>query len=131
MVKIESTAEDLTQESLITAYRQIETFQRRASFFTWLWRIAHNKALGWLRKQKKEATIEFKEELYHPAEKKEKEVVAGELLAFLPEKQRRVYQMFEIEHLSQKEIAVRLGIPPGTVRSRIHYARKRLGKYLI
>jgi len=125
IVKLESIAEDMTQETCITAYREIASFQGRSSFFTWLWRIGHNKALGWLRKQKREPLLEFKDALYHPPEKEE-EITLDELLAFLPQKQQVVYRMFAIEHKSQKEIAAQLGIPQGTVRSRIYYARKRL-----
>lgn len=130
MVKSESSAEDLTQESFIAAYRNIATFQKRASFFTWLWRIAHNKALGWLRSQKKEHVLEFKEEIYYPPEVEEEKESISELLQFLPKRQEIVYRLFELENLSQKEIASQLNIPLGTVRSRIHYARKNLIKLL-
>lgn len=128
IVKDESITEDLTQEAFISAYHHIGQFQQNSSFFTWLWRIGHNKALAWLRTQKKRPTVEFKEELYYGvsnSDDESKEIIPY-LLQFLPEKQRVTYQMFAIERLSQKEIAARLGVPLGTVRSRIYYARKNL-----
>jgi len=126
MVKDEGIAEDLTQEAFIAAYQHLHEFQGRSRFSTWLWRIGHNKALSYLRKQKEPTPLPFKEECYQAPSNEEEEAIVEELLAHLSPKHAETYRLFVVEHLPQKEIAKRLGIPHGTVRSRIHYARSKL-----
>ncbi len=122
LVHDQSAAEDLVQESFLHAYQHLDQFKMKAAFSTWVWRIAHNKSLNYLRKQKE--VPHLKEELVEaPLVDPE---MAKECLPLLPEKQRLVFEMFYIQQLSQKEIAKVLGIPHGTVRSRIHYAKQRL-----
>jgi RNA polymerase sigma-70 factor, ECF subfamily len=121
-------AEDLTLEAFIHAYEHLKEFRREARFSTWLWRIAHNLSLNYLKKQHPES--QFREELLPKSqliakEKFEKESLIP-YLERLPPKLKNVLELYLFQELSQKEIAVQLKIPYGTVRSRLFYARKKI-----
>ncbi|MCH9704404.1 MAG: sigma-70 family RNA polymerase sigma factor, partial [Chlamydiae bacterium] len=110
-----SLAEDVTQESFLRAFSHLKEFEQRSSFYTWLWRIAHNACVDALRKEKPH--LELHEEQQAVAQKED----VNELVDLLPPKQRRIFKLY-LEGMSQKEIAQRLNLPYGTVRSRLHYA---------
>lgn len=128
MVADQEIAEDLTQETFVKAYRHLAEFRKQARFSTWLYTIARREALNFLKKQKQEVLFD----------ETASEGVADTLpmgdavekgLSLLTEKQREVFRLFEMEGLSVKEIAAKLGIPSGTVRSRLFYARQRLRNF--
>jgi RNA polymerase sigma-70 factor, ECF subfamily len=136
IVKDEEIAEDLTQETFVRAFQQLASFRMEARFSTWLWRIAHNLALHYL-KTHRQIEQEFREELL-PLKFLKKEEVDEELMlkikramVILSPKQRQVFEMYDLQHIPQKEIAAKLGIAHGTVRSRIHYARKKIKRFLL
>ena len=129
----ESLAEDLAQETFVRAFQHLDSFQRRARFATWVWRIAHNLSLNFLKKKRLHEEP-LKEELIsapidHPPESAFMEQVE-EALNTLDEKHRIVFELYDLKHIPQKEIAAQLNIPHGTVRSRLHYARQRVRKFL-
>lgn len=135
IVKDEEIAEDLTQETFLRAFQRLQTFRMEARFSTWLWRIAHNLSLNYL-KQHPKVEQEFKEELFVP-KFIEKEEVDEELmerihqaLEKLSPKHRIVFEMYDLKHIPQKQIAAELNISHGTVRSRLHYARKKIREFL-
>ena len=125
-------AEDAVQEAFIRAWQRLHTYKPRSSFRSWLYRIAVNAALDMLRRQKATVDIEAlpiaaagqgPEKVVETRERAEN--VRQAVLA-LPETSRAVLVLREYEGLSYKEIADTLGIPIGTVMSRLNYARKRL-----
>ncbi|MBS0623604.1 MAG: RNA polymerase sigma factor [Verrucomicrobia bacterium] len=127
LTKDESAAEDLTQEACLKALHNLPGFKEHAAFGTWLWRIAHNLCLDYLRKQNHHPTISLEEE-----KTKAQDVdgsVIQDCLEHLPLKQREVFELFYVQKLSQKEIAKKINVPHGTVRSRLHYAKKKLRKF--
>jgi len=132
MVKDDEVALDLLQDASIHAFQKLGSFKQKSTFYTWYWRIAHNLALNWLKKQKRASLVELKSEqmaTQEPSflqEVQDNEVVL-EKMALLSEKQRLVFELYVVEKLSQKEIAGRLKVPVGTVRSRLFYARKKMG----
>jgi len=137
-------AADLTQECFIKAFRSLDRFKGRSQFFTWLYRIAVNATLTHLKKNRYRRFFSFEnlnEEGIHPdlAEalaskvKTERPVMLNELqeklneaLQSLSPKHRTVVVLFEIEGLSHEEISDVLGASVGTVRSRLHYAKRQL-----
>ena len=125
LLKDPSLAQDVAQESFIRAYKNLKQFRENSSFYTWLWRIAHNICIDMMRKQKPDVVLH--EELVS-CKATFSDGQVGDLLEFLPSKHRRVFELFYIEKLSQKEIAQQLDLPYGTVRSRLHYAREKLRK---
>ncbi len=133
LVHDEEIAADLTQETFLHAFQHLASFKQKAKFSTWLWRISHNLSLNYLKRERR-FDQEFNENLLTP---KPEKVIDDELLSkiqqilpHLPEKQRIVFEMYDLQRIPQKEIAATLGISHGTVRSRLHYARRKIREWL-
>ncbi len=145
LVRNESDAWDLAQDTFLKAWKALPKFEARSSFFTWIYRIAHNVAYDWLRARKIQSGTEFDDaiglddiaagattaprEIQSPDEK----MAAGELgarindaLAQLSPEHRMVILLKEIDGFSYQEIADKVGCTIGTVMSRLFYARKKL-----
>lgn len=139
MVRNDELAEDITQESLVKAYFSLSRLENPASFKSWLFRIANNNTLDYLRK-KKLAMVDVDDnirESYVEAGTPEDGAVARartahirEALGKLKPDQRSILVMCDLQGLSYQEIAEALRIPFGTVQSRIFYARKKLKEFL-
>lgn len=142
-------ASDLTQEAFIKAYQALRSFKGDCSFFTWLYRIAVNRTLNFLKQRRNRATNLSLNDLDLGAES-DPEMVAlvseqtprrqvdlAELqeklnaaMLKLSEVHRMVVVLHDIQGLPHDEIAEILGCNPGTVRSRLFYARQQLQAYL-
>ena len=143
-----SDADDLSQAVFLKAFRAIGSFKFRSSFYTWLYRIGVNTIITARKRIRARATLELKPELlevsgspYVPGSRRgvspERELLAQELrrsvqaaLNTLSPKHRAVVVMYDIEGISHQEIARILKCSDGTVRSRLHYARRQLRKKL-
>lgn len=141
-------AEDLTQETFLKAYRFFDRYRRDMPFENWLYRIMSNTFLDWLRRRPKisvrslDETIEHEDsestlELPNSSEGPEALLIARELddrlqraLTTLPHDFRITVILADIEGLSYEEISDTLGCSIGTVRSRLHRARKLLREKL-
>jgi len=148
MIRNREDARDITQEALVKAYKNLKSFRLESSFYTWLYRIAMNLAIDFTRKRKRQGTTSFDEavasrdgdggisELHHgdsPSKKLERKEVYKQImdaLEKLPADQKQVILLRELEGLSYREISDVMGIPEGTVMSRLFYARKKLQKLL-
>lgn len=136
VVHDEEIAEDLTQEAFLHAFQHLNHFRMDSLFSTWLWRIAHNLSLSYLKKKRGHIEQEFKEEFLPPelfeTEQGNDELISRirEAMSHLSPKHREVIEMYDLKHIPQKQIAVELGIPSGTVRSRLHYAREKIRQFL-
>ncbi len=135
------SADDLAQEAFIKAYFGLPGFQFRSGFGTWLYRITVNHVKDYLRKKGKMSRISIEkiseasfaeEDDGIKKEKEQAEEKRRQLLRLavqaLPEKHRIILSLRDIQGLSYAEIAEILNIPPGTVDSRLHRARKMLRK---
>ena len=133
-------AEDVAQETFLTAFRKLDQFERRSSFYTWLHRIAFNAAID-LQRRKKRTKNQFSTgDMTETAEPKEqlsdspasivmaKETVTQVQIALsrLDEERRNIIVLRDLQGIDYAEIATMLGIPVGTVRSRLHRARIEL-----
>lgn len=148
MIRNREDARDITQEAFVKAYRNLETFRLEASFYTWLYRIAMNLAIDFTRKRRRRENAGFDEgiasrdedggiaEAHHgdsPGRALERKQLFQQIMTAmerLPDDQRQVILLREMEGLSYKEIAEVMEIPEGTVMSRLFYARKKLQKLL-
>ena len=148
MVRNREDARDLTQEAFVKAYRNLEGFRLEAGFYTWMYRIAMNLAIDFTRKRKRREVVGFDEgiaqrdddgaiaEVHHEEgpgralERRQTLALIMDAMDQLPEDQRQAVLLRELEGLSYKEIADVMGIPEGTVMSRLFYARKKLQKLL-
>lgn len=136
MVRNYDDAKDLAQETFLKAYRKIKKFDGRSKFSTWLYRIAVNNCLNFLKKQK--PTEELYDEIVgskkdDPAQiykgKKLRERIAG-AVAKLPEVQRAVFTLRSLEDLSYQEVSDILKKPISTIKVNHHLAVKNLRNHL-
>src|SRR6185503_2970188 len=142
--------EDIVQDTFLKAYRRLETFQRQSSFSTWLYRIAVNTALDFLKRMGRSPVqaVEDPELSASPvrahagsgvsiagpdARLRREEVarITAEVLAELPEIFRTVLVLREFEDLSYQQMADVLGISIGTIESRLFRARARFKDKLL
>jgi RNA polymerase sigma-70 factor (ECF subfamily) len=136
-------AEDLTQEIFLKVFRSLDKFNQNADFSTWLSSVARNFCID-----------------HYRASKREKEVLVDDLLAFdlapgssgnphraledhdrrsflrrglelLPDKLREAVVLRDLQGLSYQEMAERLALPEGTVKSRINRGREELARLLL
>ena len=146
VVRDEAEAEDVLQEALIKAYRALRSFESRSSFYTWLYRIVVNLALDRRRRSKAAVSLEWDDNVArqidvraaqpvdHDPElasmRTEVRKLVGEGIQGLPDGQREVLLLREVDGLSYEEIAQTMQISKGTVMSRLHYARKKMVAFL-
>jgi len=140
--------EDIVQDTFIKAYRKLESFQHQSSFSTWIYRIAVNTALDFLKRSGRNPvqTVEDPEvvaegpqprtsaQLAPPDAALEREEIAEitkNVLAELPEIFRTVLVLREFEDLSYQEMAEVLSVSIGTVESRLFRARARFKEALL
>lgn len=124
-------AEELLQETFVAAWQGAGGFGGRASVSTWLFRIAHHKAVDWLRRSRPQSLEELD---YLPGEERPEEDAfdgwaGGRLaaaLAQLSPEHRAVLELAFVHGLSYREVAQVVGCPVGTVKSRVSHARRLL-----
>lgn len=137
MLRNRDDADDLVQDVLERALANWQARRKSASLRSWLFAILHNLALDRLRRRARrgiDAPLETVPEAWlgRPAEQehalRQQDVLAH--LAQLPDDQRAVLLLVSVEDLSYAEIAAVLGIPMGTVMSRLSRARERLRRQM-
>lgn len=148
MIGNEEDAKDITQEALIKVYKSIHKFKGTSSFSTWLYRIVMNTCKDELKKRKEvmisldkeietsegRMTVEIGDERHNPAEvmeRKEISHVVQEAIGELPDANRMVIVLRDIQGLSYEEISEVVKEPIGTVKSRISRGRSMLKKILV
>lgn len=148
MIKENDVLEDLVQEIFIKAFHNLSTYSNEYAFSTWLYRIATNHSIDYLRKKKLqtlsindpyktkdgEIEIQLPDSTYEADAgviKKERKAIVNEAIDSLPEKYREVIKMRHMEEMSYQEIAEELDLPLGTVKAHIFRAREILYKALI
>ncbi len=152
VLRDEEAARDAVQDAFVKAYSALARFEGRSGFFTWLYRLVMNQCLDVRRRDKSAREVAFEEgdglELeaslppvpevdgvsFAPAATlMRKELLAhlAHAIERLPPAARETLLLREVEGLSYAEIATALGIPKGTVMSRLHYARKQVQKLLV
>ncbi|WP_418792229.1 RNA polymerase sigma factor [Phosphitispora sp. TUW77] len=138
MVGSREDAGDLTQEVFFQVFRSLKSFRRDAKLDTWLYRIAANKTLDFLRKNKKARFVNFDLDNYqdeasltclpenNPEQmflQEEKMRTLRRMIAGLPDRYRLVLVLFHYQELSYKQIAETLEIPVKTVATRLYRAK--------
>ena len=140
-------ARDAAQDAFLKAYRALGRFEGRSKFGTWMYRLTYNHCLDLKRADKSQRHVEWDEERTSsalpesetassffsglgpgPEAAMERSQLRSRLLdalAGLPEETRQILLMREAEGMSYREIASILGIPKGTVMSRLYNARRR------
>lgn len=137
-------AEDLTQEIFLKIFRSLDTFDRRANFQTWLISVSRNLCIDHYRSVRKERqTIDRDvpaEDLSPVAatasplaalEQRDLAALLRQALQMLPPSLRVAVLLRDIQELSYLEIAERLHLPEGTVKSRINRGRRELARQIL
>jgi RNA polymerase sigma-70 factor (ECF subfamily) len=125
-------AEDAAQEAFVRAWQHLPAYQPRSAFRNWLYRIATNATLDSLRRERPSLELDeltpdrSDDGLQARVERHEQADVVRQAVMALPDASRAVLVLREYEEMSYREIADTLGIPMGTVMSRLSYARERL-----
>ncbi len=134
-------ANDMVQETLIKAHKNIQKFDPTRKFSPWIYRIAHNEALTLISKRTKKKTISIEEELSLNDEKalidaelssldkwfqQELKVQMHAAISELPDNYAQVIHLRYIEDLSYKEISDVIGKPVNTVGTLVRRAKKKL-----
>ena len=147
-VRDKDAAHDLVQEVFLRVWTHADQWDGRGAFRAWLFRIATNLALNLVRTQRRRREQPLEptsgglagEDLQAPGwmvdsctlgpeqalEQAERYELLQRLIAGLSEEKREVIRLVHEADLDIAEVAHVLGVPPGTVRSRLHYARRRL-----
>jgi len=135
---------DVLQDVFAKAYRSIRQFKAKSSFYTWMYSIATNMTLNFLKKRKRRQGMslddldsaiandkEFieltsKSDPVREAHLGELQIKLNEAMQTLSDNHRAVVTMYDIQGIPHTEIAKILGVTEGTVRSRLHYAHQLL-----
>jgi RNA polymerase sigma-70 factor, ECF subfamily len=136
-------AEDLTQDIFLKIFKSLDTFDRRANFQTWLISVSRNLCIDHYRSVRKERetidrdvdTVELAPAAPEPGpiaalEQRDRVVLLRQALKALPETLRTAVLLRDIQELSYQEIADRLRLPEGTVKSRINRGRSELARQI-
>ena len=138
LVRDESTAEDLISEVFLDVWRQADRFEGRSAVSTWLLAIARFKALSAMRRRPDEelddetaAAVEDPSDAPDVTlEKKDKSALIRKCLEGLSAEHREIVDLVYYHEKSVEEVAAIVGIPENTVKTRMFYARKKLGELL-
>jgi len=151
MIGSREDAEDLLQEALLTAYRSLGSFRKEASFYTWLYRVAVNRARNELKRRARRGRMVSLDrwrtegvaapgdlfEVGRSGPDPEEDTARRQIqdavhaaLGEIPPKYRTVVVLKDLEGFSQEEIAEILNCSVGTVKSRLSRARDRLKEVL-
>jgi RNA polymerase sigma-70 factor (ECF subfamily) len=127
-------AEDAVQEGFLHAFRALDRFRSDQPFGAWLNRIIANAALDLVRRRKVREADELPDSLAlpfrDPGESDELRRRLQDALTELPDRQRAVIVLHDVEGFTHGEIGGMLGIPEGTARSDLHHARAALRRML-
>jgi RNA polymerase sigma-70 factor, ECF subfamily len=132
-VKRDADASDVTQQAFVRAFRGLASFRGAATVRSWLFRIAINCALSWLRDHRREEPSEIPDDALTAANPAPARLMVGEdgvrlraAVAQLPPKQKLVLELRVFDDLSFKEVAELADCTENTAKVNFHYAVKRL-----
>jgi RNA polymerase sigma-70 factor (ECF subfamily) len=134
----ESAAEDMVSEVFFDVWRQANRFEARSQVSTWLLAITRNKALSLLRRrQADELDEEVAEFIEDPSDapdvtlhKKQQSSLLMDCLKHLSAAHREIIDLVYYHEKSIEEVAEIIGVPQNTVKTRMFYARKRIGEMM-
>lgn len=132
-------ADDLLQDTFVKAYQHLHNFKGNSSLFTWLYRIATNEALGFLRKKKNKFFLpihdynaELKEQVSHnlSPDANEVELKLQQALLALPDKQRLVFNLRYYDEMPYEQIAEITQTSVGSLKASYHLAAKKVENFI-
>ena len=128
-------ASDLTQQVYLKLFTKLHQFAGNSKFETWLYRLASNEALQYLRKNSRKKTTTLIEDPVNQqqpvTERDEQRELLGVALERIEPELRSIFLLREVEEMSYREIAKIIDVPEGTVGSRLNRARRDLQTHLL
>ena len=132
-------ADDVTQNTFIKIFEKIEQFREQSQLFTWIYRIATNEALTFLKKNKVRSFISLSDKPHNLSDSLADDPLFDgdaiqqklyQAIEKLPNKQKLVFNMKYFEELKYDEISAVLGTSVGALKTSYHHAVKKIEKYL-
>jgi len=148
IVQNREDAEDITQEVFIEVHHSLHSFREQSAVSTWIYRIAVNKSLDFIRAKKRKKRFAFITQLFHPEsgellheishfdhpgailENKERTEILFMAINKLPANQKSAFILHKIEGFQQKEIALIMKLSEKSVEALIHRSKANLRKIL-
>lgn len=139
MVITHDDTDDLVQNTFLKAWESLESFREESQLFTWLYRIATNEALTFLRKKRTKFVlpiVDVERQLSNSLESDtyfngdDMQLKFQKALLKLPEKQRLVFNMKYFEEMKYEEISEILGTSVGALKASYHHAVDKIEKFL-
>ncbi len=130
--------DDLTQDTFIKAWNALKDFRQDAQLYTWLYRIATNEALSFLRKKKSRNTFSMQDDVYGLATSLNAsayfngdalQMKLQQAILTLPEKQRLVFNMKYFDAMKYDDMSVVLETSVGALKASYHHAVKKIESY--
>lgn len=139
MIVNHNDADDLVQESFIKVWNNLDKFRGESNLYTWIYRIATNEVLAFIKKQKSQNTVSLhdvesslsntlKEDVYFNGD--DAQIKLQQALASLPPKQRLVFNMKYFDEMKYEEIAEILETSVGALKASYHIAVEKIKKDL-
>jgi RNA polymerase sigma-70 factor (ECF subfamily) len=130
-------AEDVAQEAFVKTYQALDRFDAQRPFAPWLYRIATNTALNWIKRRRPEAELDEEIAPHSATPNPEAQAIAAETaerlrdaIADLPPNYRAAIELRHFHGLSYHEMSEALGVPLSDVKSWLFRARRRLQQVL-
>jgi len=139
MVLNHDDADDVVQNTFVKIFQNIDGFKGESQLYSWMYRIATNEALNFIKSNAKKSSISSHDYLTLKAEQlqsdvyfdgDEMEVQLQQALARLPEKQRLVFQMRYFDDLKYEDISEILGTSVGALKANYHHAVAKIKDFL-
>lgn len=135
IVNSHEEADDLVQDIFLKIWTALPSFRGEAQLFTWVWRIATNEALNWLRREKVRAALRFTSidtemerridsDPFFDGDAAEREL--SKAVARLPEKQRQVFVLRYYDEMPYEEMSEVLGTSVGALKASYHIAQEKV-----
>lgn len=139
LVVVHDDANDIVQDVFLKAWGALGRFRRDAGLYTWLYRIATNEALTFLKRKKnryflpfidvgKELAESLEADVYYEGNEIEKEIQKAILT--LPDKQRAVFSLRYYDEMKYEDMAAIMGTSQGALKASYHHAVKKIEKYI-
>lgn len=131
-------ANDVVQNVFIKVWKSLDTFRGESKLYSWIYRIATNESLNYLRKMKKHAGIPIDDLEFMLSSPSAGDSMTGDeiekrlyqAVATLPEKQRLAFNMKYFDHLKYKDISEILGVAEGTLKANYFHAVRKIEVFL-
>ncbi len=138
MVGNHDDTDDVLQNTFIKAYRGFNSFENRSSLYTWLYKIATNESLTFLKSRKAKLNVSIDDEAYHLEEKSMQDfdensayIKLQKAVDNLPDRQKEVFNLRYFNEMSYQEIASLLSLSEGALKATYHHAVKKIEAELL